>query len=65
MFRLSTNSACVSSRKGFRLECLTWKIATLSFRSLKEVCERMSEKAFERFSGVGAEVKVSMGVGVG
>lgn len=64
MFRLSTKSEWVSSRKGFRLECLTWKIATRSFRFLKEVCERMSEKAFESFSGVVSEGKVSTGLGV-
>ena len=58
------NSACVSSRKGFRLECLTWKTATLSFRSLKELCERTSEKAFDNFSGVVSEGKVSTGLGV-
>ena len=55
------NSACVSSRNGFRLEFLTWKTATLSFRFLNEECERMSEKAFESLSGVVSEGKPMTG----
>ena len=55
------NSACVSSRKGFRLEFLTWKTATLSFRFLNEECERMSEKAFESLLGVVSEGKPTTG----
>lgn len=43
---------------------MTWKTATLSFKSLKELCERMSEKALESFLGEVSVRKASTGLGV-
>ncbi len=39
-------------------------MATLSFKSLKELWERMSEKAFESLSGEVSVGKASTGLGV-
>ena len=43
---------------------MTWKTAILSFKSLKELWERMSEKAVESFSGEVSVGKASTGFGV-
>ena len=45
-------------------ECLTWKTAILSFKFLKDMWERMSEKAWERLSGEVSVGKASTGFGV-
>ena len=43
---------------------MTWKTATLSFSSLKEQWERMSEKALESCSGEVSVGNASTGLGV-
>ena len=58
------NCSYVSSRNGFLEECLIWKIAILSFRPLKAVCERISANALDNFSGDVSVGKVSIAFGV-